>query len=168
TQHVLPGRRLNRSSASNYDSHNDGSQRLTETAVNFLANCHINTIISFNQYPYIHNEIVLLAKANVTYHHFSLQDHQSPTIYQAIDFHRFMPNASTPVHCGYSYGRTGTGITALQLFATWGVQPVETHWMSINHVEERSQILVLRQLHDRYRGKGDRGQYGDSDYKDEL
>ncbi|KAG7445387.1 uncharacterized protein BT62DRAFT_933223 [Guyanagaster necrorhizus] len=128
----------------------------SQTAVNFLTDRGINTIISFNQYSYTSAEIALLEHAHILYRHFPVEDFQAPTIDQltkAIDFHRFISNASTLVHCGYGHGRTGTGITALQLFATWGQSPPEADWARVNYVEQPAQVEVLKQLRSRHKGE---------------
>lgn len=141
----LPGRRLFRSSCPNYKSPRDDpsnggdkSQRLTRDAVDWLAANEINSIISFNQFPYKQDELELLEKANITYRHYATDDFTSPSIENlkaAVKFHADFEGAITLVHCGYGHGRTGTGISAIQLYAEGGERPTEMEWIAENYVE---------------------------------
>lgn len=144
-KHCLPGHRLFRSSSPNYlspreDAVNGGdkSQRLTQDAVKWLTENKINSIISFNQFSYKPEELALLSKANITYRHFCAEDFHSPSIENlkaAVMFHAELKDASTLVHCGYGHGRTGTGISAIQLYVEDGKQPTKMEWIAIDHVE---------------------------------
>jgi len=156
TEHVPDCRKLYRSSAPNYEQlpppeHSDTSQRLTQRAVAFLVKVGIDSIISFNQCPYKPEQHKLLgeAKPPIDYLHLSVQDFYPPTLQQlemAIAF--FSGKKSTLVHCGYGHGRTGTGITALQIGSEYGqtMQPYAKKWHQKNHVEKRAQVSVLAQL----------------------
>ena len=82
TQYVPAGRHLFRSSAPNYDGE-DSSQRLTQTAVDFLVKKGINSIISFNQFSYGEDLITsLLEPAHIAYRHLPVNDFQAPTLDQ--------------------------------------------------------------------------------------
>jgi len=148
TRYVCAGQRLFRSSAPNYDG-TDSTQRLTQSAVDFLVNQGINGIISFNSLRYTEQELGRLNEAGITYLHLPVVDFTAPTIQQlqaAIKFYQANTQGGTLVHCGYGHGRTGTGVTALQLFATRGENPSESSWKTDNHVEEENQVEVLREL----------------------
>jgi len=144
-EYRLPGRRLFRASSPNYmtpreDPINGGdkSQCLTQDAVNWLTANKVNSVISFNQFPYQQDELALLNEANITYRHYSTKDFTSPSIEDlkdAVKFHAEFEGAVTLVHCGYGHGRTGTGISAIQLYAEGGKRPTMQEWIVNNHVE---------------------------------
>jgi protein-tyrosine phosphatase len=143
TKHVPSGHKLYRASAPNYAYR----QKLTASAVQFLADNGIDSIISFNEHPYNDSEKELLANAKIEYKHLPVKDFHAPTLetlYSANEF--FLQRESTLVHCGYGHGRTGTGLTGLQLYATKGALPLEGDWTEENHVETEQQVAVLREL----------------------
>lgn len=155
TVYVLAGRRLFRASAPNYTS-GDSSQNLTQTAANFLRSRGITRIISFNAVRYTQAEINRATAAGIFYLHLPVVDYGAPTLVQlqrAFDFFSNAPNASTLVHCGFGHGRTGTGVTAIQLYSTRGVSPAESTWRTVNHVEMDVQIQVLQRLRDGLRSQ---------------
>ncbi|KAL6305687.1 hypothetical protein BKA93DRAFT_824798 [Sparassis latifolia] len=156
TKYITPGHKLYRASAPNYnEGEGDRSQKLTATAVKFLTDRGVDSIISFNQYPYKDDEKKLLDAAKISYLHLPVKDFTAPTLAQlksAIIFFTGPKQHATLVHCGYGHGRTGTGVTALQLNATKGVNPPESEWKSQNHVEKLEQEAVLRALRDSLRG----------------
>lgn len=125
TRYMPSGHRLYRASTPNYSGH-DSSQCLTDTAVQFLADQGIDSIISLNEHPYTTTEMNRLNNANIAYHHIGVADFQAPTIAQLGSANRFFrEHQATLVHCGYGHGRTGTAVTALQLYATRGRYPGE-------------------------------------------
>ena len=151
TKYVSSGHKLYRSSTPNYAGL-DLSQNLTPTAVQFLTDKGIDSIISFNQYSYTDDERKLLADAKISYLHLPVVDFNAPTLEQlesAITFFNGAAHKSTLVHCGYGHGRSGTGVTGLQLNATRGENPPEADWKTVNHVENPTQIAVLRTLRDK-------------------
>jgi protein-tyrosine phosphatase len=138
---------LYRSSAPNY-SGEDCTQQLTPAAVGYLADNGIDSIISFNEHPYNEDEHQLLRNAKINYLHLPVKDFGAPTLGQLEDAITFFTNPgqqSTLVHCGYGRGRTGTGVTALQLHATAGRKPDESEWGG-SGVETKGQEAVLGQL----------------------
>lgn len=150
-KYVSSGHKLYRSSTPNYAGL-DLSQNLTPTAVQFLTEKGIDNIISFNQYSYTDDERKLLADAKTSYLHLPVVDFNAPTLEQlesAITFFNDAAHKSTLVHCGYGHGRSGTGVTGLQLNATRGENPPEADWKTVNHVEDPTQIAVLRTLRDK-------------------
>ncbi|KAF9234021.1 protein-tyrosine phosphatase-like protein [Melanogaster broomeanus] len=149
TKHVTQGKRLYRASAPNYSD-----QKLTPTAVKFLLDHNIKRIISANHHRYTDKEMALLDDNDIAYRHLPVPDFTAPTREQltsAVDFYRGAENTGTIVHCGYGHGRTGTIVTALQLFSTWGDNPPEDEWKNVNHVETTEQAAVLRTLRAHYR-----------------
>jgi protein tyrosine phosphatase len=158
TQHLKEGHKLYRSSSPNYQGY-DESQTLTPTAVKFLTDNNIDSIISFNRQPYNAAEKGLLESANIKYIHLPVQDFTPPTIEQLMEAIAFFnnpelaPSSGTLVHCGYGMGRTGTAVTAMQLDATGGMEPDESVWQSENHVERSTQMAVLREFKAKLKGE---------------
>jgi protein-tyrosine phosphatase len=129
---------------------------VTDSAVAFLTLTGIDTIVSFNQVPYTSEEQARVHKAGIFYRHLPVEDFQPPSYEQlrsAVQLFNDRLKSLTLVHCGFGYGRTGTGITALQLFATWGSDPPEADWEELNHVETDDQKKVLRRIRSHYQGK---------------
>ncbi|KAG6372160.1 hypothetical protein JVT61DRAFT_7950 [Boletus reticuloceps] len=155
TKSVPSGHKLYRASAPNYNG-SDRDQNLTQAAVNFLVTQGIDSIISFNEYEYTAAEKERLAKATpeIKYLHLKLGDFKPPTLAQFAQANTFfLNNKSTLVHCGYGWGRTGTGITGLQIYTENGknLQPLATTWIiplanGGNNVEMREQVSVLSEL----------------------
>ncbi|KAH8995398.1 hypothetical protein EDB92DRAFT_1846706 [Lactarius akahatsu] len=154
-QPTLHNRKLFRSSCPNYDGHHDSSQNLNQAAVDILVQHNINRIVSFNQVAYNAEEMDRLSKANIIYRHLPVEDFTAATIDQlrlAIAFVREGSPANTLIHCGFGWGRSGTGVSAVQMFATWGELPYDV-WKikGTNHVEEQVQVDVLKELQTRYK-----------------
>lgn len=149
TKNVLPNHRLFRASSPNYIGM-DLTQKLTKESLDFLVEKGINRVISLNQFPYTDVELASLEAAGIKYLHLPVKDFQPPTIEQlskAFEFYRAEPDgASTLVHCGAGYGRSGTCVSAIQLFCTSGKFPEERGWMYENSVEKEAQMEVLREV----------------------
>jgi len=143
----FPGHGLFRSSCPNYyKAKGDKSQNLTPTAVKLLVKEGINGIISFNEYEYDATEKKRLKDANIRYIWLPVIDYNAQTMDQlekALKFHRDTPNAVTLVHCGFGWGRTGVGITALQLVVGKGDKPARSTWKIKNHLEKNVQFDAL-------------------------
>jgi len=145
TEYLLPGRTIYRASCPNYGA----SRELTQKAVDWLKQNEVNSIISFNSVPYNQAELDRLNAAGISYRHYETEDWTSPSIKdlkEAAAFHESFPTAVTLVHCGYGHGRTGTGVSAIQLYASDGVWPLEHQWMIDNKVEAIGQVESLREL----------------------
>lgn len=151
-EYIPTSRRLYRSSAPYYFD-----QKITPDAIKFLEDNNITVIISFNDYSYTADEITLLKDAGITYHHFGVRDFHAATLeqlrdaYAVIDSDNLDIGTGILVHCGYGHGRTGTGITGIQLQYTEGANPPEADWDMVNHVERDAQMAVLRQVRDSYK-----------------
>ncbi|KAI0074638.1 hypothetical protein K474DRAFT_1625659 [Panus rudis PR-1116 ss-1] len=151
--YTLPGHKLFRSSSPNYLG-NDTTQHLEDKDVTFLVGQEIKHVISFNQYPYTQAEIHKLDAVNIGYTHLPVQDFTAPSREQLKKVYEiYTQNTSTLIHCGYGHGRTGTGVTAVQLYSTQGKNPPEIDWTTVNHVERDVQIAVLRELKKELSGK---------------
>ena len=143
----FPGYQLFRSSCPNYyKAKGDKSQNLTSTAVKYLVSEGINGIISFNVYEYDTTEKNGLKGASIGYLWLPVIDYNAQTMDQlqrALKFHRDTPNAVTLVHCGFGWGRTGVGITALQLVVGEGNESARNTWKIRNHLEKDVQFDAL-------------------------
>ena len=136
---VIPGQ-LARSSSPNYMS-TDADQRMTPEAVSFLHANGITNIISLNKYPLSKKEQDLLSPL-ITYTHIPVPDFTAPTLDQLqLANSRFI--GTTLVYCGYGHGRTGTIISALQLYSG---HALTLNDYRANHVETNTQMDVLNQL----------------------
>jgi len=143
----FPGHKLYRSSCPGYyKGKGDKSQNLTPSAVKFLVDKKVTGVISFNENEYNHDEKERLKKANIRYLWLPVIDYTAQAMDQfrkALEFHRDSPNAVTLVHCGFGWGRTGTGITALQLVVGKGDSPARNTWKIKNHIEKPVQFDAL-------------------------
>ncbi|KAF8120256.1 hypothetical protein EV363DRAFT_1397433 [Boletus edulis] len=157
-QFVPASHKLFRSSAPSYrhlqkGADHDATQNLTPNAVKFLVEQQIDSIISFNKYSYSPEEVKRLENASppIAYLHLPVDDWCAPTLEQLRQANEFfVGKSSTLLHCGYGHGRTGTGVTGLQICATNGqtLNPFASTWWGRrgNHVEKRRQMSVLAEL----------------------
>ncbi|CEL62362.1 hypothetical protein RSOLAG1IB_12558 [Rhizoctonia solani AG-1 IB] len=154
-QYIPAGTRLFRSSAPGYLGH-DEKQELTDSQINTLLEKQIKCIFSLNSEPYSEATQGMLGQADITYIHYGVKDFRAPSgeIMRA-GYDSLMLHNSMLVHCGAGYGRTGTLVTAVQLYATDGSSPEESKWESVNHVEEEPQMEALRKLRSSLRLKKD-------------
>ena len=146
TAHIPPDCVLYRASSPNYTT-GDVSQRLDADAVDFLAQVGVRGIASFNSVPYAAKWTALLAAAGIDYLHLPTPDRTPPSRADLDAAREFLlAKKCVLVHCGYGHGRTGTGVTAIQLYQTRGLLPPEEDWMAINYVETAEQVQALRYL----------------------
>jgi protein-tyrosine phosphatase len=147
TEHIPSDiRHLFRSSAPYYNGQ-DEPQNIDENAVEFLVQHNIHRIISLNGCSYTENSIELLAARNISYLHLPVEDFTAPTLEQinaATAMWSKKPDANTLVHCGYGQGRTGTMVTAIQIWETGGNLDLEKA-VSENGVERDVQREVLEE-----------------------
>lgn len=142
---VVPGR-LARSSAPYYQG-KDSHQKIDDAAVRVLGEYGIRNIISLNSHSLTQNEIDQLGKAGIAYTHIGLPDFSAPTLSQFATMnsvYKSVDSGATLVWCGYGHGRTGTVITALQMYG--GRLPMSHDDYRENHVETQAQVNVLDEL----------------------
>lgn len=157
TDHVDSQRTLYRSSAPHYrsDQKKDEPQTLDDACFQFLTGNNITTIISLNEYPYDDPSQARLHDLGISYHRFRVDDYQSPSPdqFQGIyDVYNGTPaNSCTLIHCGYGQGRTGTGVSGIQLYCTYGRHlRTEEEWEEENGVERPVQYRALEALRDTF------------------
>lgn len=155
-----------RSSSPNYfilERDSDRTQNFTSAALEFLVEKGINGIISFNRIPYDPAAQDGLRRKNIQYKHVPVGDGTAATFDQfreCIDFvsdvKKTAEHPAVLIHCGYGAGRTGTAVTAIQLWATRGGDPSEELWAKSkesggNEVEQLKQLERLREWRDQVR-----------------
>jgi hypothetical protein len=141
---VITGR-LARSSAPHY-SGRDEDQNMDQEAVDFLVSEGITNIISFNAHPLSQEEMDRLNAQRITYHHICLPDFAAPTLNQLEMLQSYYTaGGPTLIYCGFGQGRTGTAISALQLYD--GRRLVDIDYKA-NGVETSEQIKALDDLKD--------------------
>ncbi|KAI0528344.1 hypothetical protein GGR58DRAFT_509588 [Xylaria digitata] len=116
--HIPSSDRLARSSAPNYQG-SDSDQRLTDDSITFLKDNKIEHVISLNSKA--NNDTIKkkLKDNNIEYTPLPVTDFTAPTLAQLkkgndeYKKHR----CGTLVWCGYGHGRTGTMVSALQIYS---------------------------------------------------
>lgn len=105
-------------SSSPYYSGSDGSHHITKNTIAFLHDKKIKHIISFNNEATRDDIVKALGGANIVYTPLKVKDFTSPDEVQLkAAFQAFKQHTDgTLIWCGAGYGRTGTGITAIQIF----------------------------------------------------
>ncbi|KAF4578239.1 hypothetical protein EYR40_001596 [Pleurotus pulmonarius] len=145
-QYIPSEHKLFRASSPNYTGF-DGSLRLTPAALQFIKTQGIVGLVSFNQCSYTDAEQKSLKEAGISFLHLPVKDFTAASPDQLDQLYRFfLEHDATLVHCGYGHGRTGTGVTAIQLYQTSGKHPREEEWGPTNHVEKEVQMDALREL----------------------
>jgi len=139
---VIPGQ-LARSSAPYYNNQ-DSDQHMDSSAVRFLVDHGIQNIISLNSEKLSAEEQNRLRVVEITYNHIGVVDFTAPTREQFDLIHECAPGGRvTLVYCGYGHGRTGSAISALQLY--YGRRMREIDFRE-NRVEDRTQYTALQAL----------------------
>ncbi|PHH61787.1 hypothetical protein CDD81_7951 [Ophiocordyceps australis] len=153
TEHFNPGDKLARSSAPNYDDtvQKDETQEVRPETIGFLQEQGITQIISLNEQAEDARVREPIEKASIKYLPMPAKDFTPPgreQMRQAWD--TFSQNrASTLVCCGYGHGRTGTLVSALQIYAESeksAPQRLTRADYDKNHVERDEQRQVLEDL----------------------
>ncbi|PHH70462.1 hypothetical protein CDD80_5999 [Ophiocordyceps camponoti-rufipedis] len=148
TEHLLETDKLARSSAPHY-SCGDSSQHLNDESIRFLHEKGIEHVISLNSEA--DNEAIVnkLVENNIKYTAIPVPDWASLSMGEmmmAISFFISEPERPTLIWCGYGHGRTGTLVTAIQMFRLRQMEkPLqldEDDYMS-NHVETQPQRSLL-------------------------
>ncbi|KID81506.1 protein-tyrosine phosphatase [Metarhizium guizhouense ARSEF 977] len=150
TEHVRDGDRLARSSAPNY-LWSDSDQNLTPDSIKFLQQQEITHVISLNHEANNEDITLALQNAGIAYTPLPIEDFGTPTLedfqkgYEGFKKHR----TGTLVWCGFGHGRTGTMISALQIYIENekpSPQPLTREDYDNNHVEEDGQRAILDKL----------------------
>ncbi|KYK59042.1 hypothetical protein DCS_00169 [Drechmeria coniospora] len=142
--------RLFASSSPNYDGR-DSSQRITAGTIEFLRVNGITNVISLNGEANSDHIIRALAAANIAYTPLPVKDFLSPTLHDlARGWASFLRRRNgTIIWCGYGHGRTGTMVTALQMYSQQQrseFRPWTRDDYLSNFVESESQTHTLDRL----------------------
>ncbi|CUS13529.1 unnamed protein product [Tuber aestivum] len=141
--------RLARSSAPYYDGE-DSDESINETSIKFLVKHGIQNIISLNSVEISPREKGRLRAAKISYSHIQTQQCSSPTQEQFDRIWNAFDKAGvTIVYCGYGDGRTGTAISAIQLFQGRTLSDMDYR---ANGVQCTSQLEALSALRERIHG----------------
>ncbi|KAF4585867.1 protein-tyrosine phosphatase [Ophiocordyceps camponoti-floridani] len=148
TEHLLETDKLARSSAPHY-SCDDSSQRLNDESIRFLQGKGIGHVISLNSLADDKTIVDKLVENNIKYTAIPVPDLASLSMgemMKAISFFISEPQRPTLIWCGYGHGRTGTLVTAIQMFRLRQMEkPLQLDhddYMK-NHVETQSQRSLL-------------------------
>ncbi|KAH8708302.1 hypothetical protein HC256_010445 [Beauveria bassiana] len=150
---IAPGDLLARSGAPFYDG-SDASQKITNETILFFKEAGIQHVISLNSHADAEHMKTALADAGIAYTPRPVVDFQVPT---PEDFQKgwegFVAHRNgTLVWCGFGWGRTGTMVSALQIYAQHerGETLAFTNSdFANNHVETDEQMTALNELQER-------------------
>ncbi|KAI5859744.1 hypothetical protein GGS23DRAFT_584244 [Durotheca rogersii] len=132
-----------RSSASHYLSDNH-DENIDEEAVQYLVKQSITSIISFNNYSLPVGATNRLKSQGITYDHIPVSEFYAPTLEQLNQLQdTYRSQKVTLISGGFGYGRVGTAISALQLFAGRARSDGD---FRTNNVDSPDQIRVLKNL----------------------
>jgi protein-tyrosine phosphatase len=116
--HIADEDRLARSSAPHYDN-KDSDQKLTNESLKFLKENKIEHVISLNSQANNEDIKKTLKNNNIAYTPLPVEDFHAPTLSDLekgnTEYRKH--RAGTLIWCGYGYGRTGTVVTGLQIYA---------------------------------------------------
>lgn len=155
--HIPDGDRLARSSAPYYASA-DSDQKLTDGSIQFLKDNKIEHVISLNSQANSDTIKKKLKDNNIAYTPLPVEDFHAPTLNDIkkgnTEYRKH--RTGTLVWCGYGYGRTGTMVTGLQIYAEKDkseIEVLEDDDYEKNQVEEKDndgnltgQFQVLNKL----------------------
>lgn len=144
---VTPGE-LARSSAPHYVD-NDKDQNMDEASIEFLVHNGLRNIISLNSVKLTAPVVKKLEQKGISYFHSPIPDFKAPTLAQLGEIHKNFEEKKKShkpslVYCGYGHGRTGTIVSALQIYN--GRRFPDHKAYDVNHVEKEEQRAVLDQL----------------------
>ncbi|KAI1211967.1 uncharacterized protein F4807DRAFT_458173 [Annulohypoxylon truncatum] len=147
--HMPDSDKLARSSAPYYNNQ-DSDQKLTDASINFLKESKITHVISLNSQANNKDITDRLINNGIAYTPLPVEDYQTPTLDDLSTGNKeYRKHRSTLVWCGYGYGRTGTMVTGLQIYAEKDkAQPqhISHDEYKANHVETEGQTKVLDEL----------------------
>ncbi|KAI5923101.1 hypothetical protein F4810DRAFT_720507 [Camillea tinctor] len=139
---VIPGR-LARSSAAHFSS-DDLDEDMDQEAVDYLKKYGITSIISLNS-PSLPSQATDRLQSNgISYDHISVTEFYAPTLDQLEQLNKlYQSQTVTLISAGFGYGRTGTAISALQLYDGRTLSDGD---FRTNNVDSPDQIRVLKNL----------------------
>ncbi|MFT0476247.1 dual specificity protein phosphatase family protein [Pseudomonas antarctica] len=109
-----------RASQPYYNDSEDTAQRFDANAIALLKNYGIKGIISLNQKLLESNSAAALSNESITYHHLEVKDFNTPTAAELIQGCKAIDSAlakgNVLVYCGFGQGRTGTMMTAYEIY----------------------------------------------------
>lgn len=153
--HLFDGHRLFRSSTPHY-SGSDQDQRLDGPDPNFLRQRGIDHVVSLNHHAKNRDIKAALEGHGITYTPLPVPDFHVPQLNQLENgFLHYRNHQRTLVWCGFGHGRTGTMVSAIQIWsdkARNGAGPRNAqlnanYRRAINHVEkDDSQIDILGRI----------------------
>jgi protein-tyrosine phosphatase len=150
TAHIHSDDKLARSSAPHYNGQ-DSDQELTDDSIEYLKEKKIEHVINLNSKAGDATITEKLKDNNIAYTPLPVEDYQPPTLKDLETGNKEYRKhrAGTLVWCGAGYGRTGTMISALQIYAEKdkSLPKKLTHdGYKKNHVETNKQMEVLDTL----------------------
>ena len=139
---------LARSSAPYYISE-DADQRIDQTAIQFLVDNGVKSIISLNEFGLADDVVGMLVSRGIAYLHSPIGDFGAPSLDQLQTIHNYFLTQkqlgkASLVYCGYGHGRTGTIVSALQMYDDRNFANRSAY--RDKHVETSSQMDALDQL----------------------
>ncbi|PHH92906.1 hypothetical protein CDD83_3737 [Cordyceps sp. RAO-2017] len=159
--HFKEGDKIARSSAPHYDDRvgKDETQDMAADSIKFLKQQGITHVISLNHYADNDKIRKALQQANIAYTPLPTKDFSPPTKEQLQEAWKAFSKypASSLVYCGYGHGRTGTLISALQIYAESEKSSPGSLTRADydkNHVEKDTQRQLLDTLQKELRLKG--------------
>ncbi|CAI9007310.1 dual specificity protein phosphatase family protein [Pseudomonas sp. fls2-241-R2A-110] len=109
-----------RSSQPYYNDKDDTLQKFDASAITLLKNYGIKGIISLNQKLLEGTSASELSKESITYHHLEVKDFNTPTAQELMQGCKAIDSALSKgnvlVYCGFGQGRTGTMMTAYEIY----------------------------------------------------
>lgn len=111
-----------RSSQPYYNGDNDSEQVFDPNAVKVLKDHRINLIVSLNHKGLAKGQKEILDANKISYCYLGVEDYQAPTVAQlekgCKEISKNLSAGNALVYCGYGQGRTGTMMTAYQIYST--------------------------------------------------
>lgn len=110
-----------RSSQPYYKDEEDSLQKFDTPAISILKTYNIKSIISLNRYLIHENSATALSKESISYHNLSITDFKTPSPKELLYGCQVIDNAlkqggNILVYCGFGQGRTGTMMTAYEIY----------------------------------------------------
>ncbi|MCP6695909.1 MULTISPECIES: protein-tyrosine phosphatase family protein [Pseudomonas] len=142
---------VHRSSQPNYNGE-DEVQDINDEVLNALGLKNVKTIVSLNYLP-TKQSPEELRKKGIEYLHLTLKDFAAPTVKQlkeGCDLIAATRNKKqgSLVYCGAGFGRTGTMMTAYQIYITPGCTSAQLqNYIDASTAETDDQEKALRDFH---------------------